>query len=70
MAYKSKTCVGCPDAANGCHLACLKVKHAEAAPKRTILDIVKDAGSVFEKYPLAFALATADMEATYYLEGK
>lgn len=52
MAYKSKTCVGCPDAANGCHLACLKVKHAEAAPKRTILDIVKDAGSVFEKYEI------------------
>jgi hypothetical protein len=27
-------------------------------------------GSAFEMYPLAFALATADMEATYYLEGK
>ena len=30
----------------------------------------RSVGSVFEKYPLAFALATADMEATYYLEGK
>jgi hypothetical protein len=27
-------------------------------------------GASFEMYPLAFALATADMEATYYLEGK
>jgi hypothetical protein len=27
-------------------------------------------GASFEQYPLAFALATADMEATYYLEGK
>lgn len=25
-------------------------------------------GAVFEKYPLAFALSTADMEATYFLE--
>mgnify|MGYP003291844335 CR=1 FL=1 len=27
-------------------------------------------GNVFEMYPLAFALSVADMEATYYLEGK
>jgi hypothetical protein len=27
-------------------------------------------GASFEQYPLAFALSTADMEATYYLEGK
>lgn len=27
-------------------------------------------GDVFEKFPLAFALSVADMEATYYLEGK
>lgn len=27
-------------------------------------------GNVFEMYPLAFALCTADMEASYYLEGK
>lgn len=27
-------------------------------------------GTVFEQYPLAFALCTADMEASYYLEGK
>ena len=27
-------------------------------------------GSAFEMFPLAFALSVADMEATYYLEGK
>ena len=27
-------------------------------------------GKVFEQYPLAFALCTADMEASYYLEGE
>lgn len=27
-------------------------------------------GSAFEKYPLAFALSTADMCASYYLEGR
>ncbi|WP_416324865.1 hydrolase [[Eubacterium] hominis] len=27
-------------------------------------------GFSFENYPLSFALSTADMEATYYLEGK
>ena len=27
-------------------------------------------GNAFEKFPLAFALSTADMEATYFLEGK
>lgn len=27
-------------------------------------------GYSFENYPLSFALSTADMEATYYLEGK
>ncbi len=26
-------------------------------------------GAAFEKFPLAFALATADMEASYYIEG-
>lgn len=26
-------------------------------------------GAAFEKFPLAFALSTADMEATYFLEG-
>ena len=25
-------------------------------------------GNAFEKYPLAFALSTADMEATYFME--
>ncbi|MEG1579210.1 MAG: hydrolase, partial [Oscillospiraceae bacterium] len=25
-------------------------------------------GDAFQKYPLAFALSTADMEATYFLE--
>ena len=27
-------------------------------------------GRALEKYPLAFALSVADMEATYFLEGK
>ena len=27
-------------------------------------------GNAFEKFPLAFALSTADMEASYFLEGK
>ena len=27
-------------------------------------------GDTFEMFPLAFALSVADMEATYYLEGK
>ena len=27
-------------------------------------------GKVFEQFPLAFALSVADMEATYFLEGK
>ena len=27
-------------------------------------------GDAFEQFPLAFALSTADMEATYYIEGK
>lgn len=31
---------------------------------------VRNVGSAFEMYPLAFALSTADMEATYYLEEK
>ena len=31
---------------------------------------VRNVGAAFEMYPLAFALSTADMEATYYLEGK
>lgn len=30
---------------------------------------VRNVGAAFEKYPLAFALSTADMEATYFLEG-
>lgn len=27
-------------------------------------------GNAFEMFPLAFALSTADMEATYFIEGK
>jgi len=27
-------------------------------------------GKAFEMFPLAFALSTADMEATYFLEGE
>lgn len=30
----------------------------------------RNIGDAFEKYPLAFALSTADMEATYFIEGK
>lgn len=30
----------------------------------------RSVGTAFEKFPLAFALATADMEATYFLEGR
>lgn len=30
----------------------------------------KNVGTAFEMYPLAFALSTADMEATYFVEGK
>lgn len=30
----------------------------------------RNVGSAFEMYPLAFALSTADMEATYFIEGK
>ena len=31
---------------------------------------VRFVGQAFEMYPLAFALSVADMEATYYIEGK
>ena len=30
----------------------------------------RNVGTAFEMYPLAFALSTADMEATYFIEGK
>ena len=30
----------------------------------------RNVGAAFEMFPLAFALSTADMEATYYIEGK
>ncbi len=30
----------------------------------------RNVGTAFEMYPLAFALSVADMEATYYIEGK
>jgi len=30
----------------------------------------RNVGSAFEMFPLAFALSTADMEATYFVEGK
>ena len=30
----------------------------------------RNVGDAFEQFPLAFALNTADMEATYFLEGK
>lgn len=31
---------------------------------------VRNVGSAFELYPLSFALSTADMEATYFIEAK
>lgn len=31
---------------------------------------IRNVGNAFEQFPLAFALSTADMEATYFLEGK
>lgn len=31
---------------------------------------VRNVGAAFEMFPLAFALSTADMEATYYIESK
>ncbi len=33
-------------------------------------DDARNVGSAFEMFPLAFALSTADMEATYFIEGK
>ena len=30
----------------------------------------KNVGKAFEKYPLAFALNVADMEASYYMDDK
>ncbi len=33
-------------------------------------DLPNSVGYSFEHFPLAFALSTADMEATYYLDGK
>lgn len=34
------------------------------------LEDKRNIGDAFEQYPLAFALCTADMEATYFIEGK
>ena len=31
---------------------------------------IRNVSNAFEQFPLAFALATADMEATYFIEGK
>jgi len=33
-------------------------------------DDVRNVGAAFEMFPLAFALSCADMEATYFIEGK
>lgn len=33
-------------------------------------DEIRNVGQSFEQFPLSFALSCADMEATYYLEGK
>lgn len=34
------------------------------------LEDKRNIGDAFEQYPLAFSLCTADMEATYFIEGK
>lgn len=36
----------------------------------SLTDDARNVGNALERYPLAFALMTADMEATYFLEGK
>lgn len=33
-------------------------------------DPARNVGYTFEHFPLAFALSTADMEATYFVDGK
>ncbi len=33
-------------------------------------DDARNVGNAFQMYPLAFAVSTADMEATYFIEGK
>jgi len=34
------------------------------------IEDARNVGNSFEMFPLSFALATADMEATYFVEGK
>ena len=62
MAFDNeKVCAGCPDAKDGCKLACLKLKEAKQPEKRQILEIVKDAGEIFAKYEITEAeLARTD----------
>mgnify|MGYP004527496901 FL=1 len=53
----------------------MKLSHEEAFAIRyhmgfSSVELANNVGKVFEMFPLAFALSTADMEATYYCEGK
>jgi hypothetical protein len=54
----------------------LKLTHTEATAIRFHMgfsrkeDNPSDVGAAFGKHPLSFALSTADMEATYFLDGK
>lgn len=53
----------------------MKLKREEAMAIRWHMGFSGDedkrlVGQAFEKYPLAFALSVADMEATYFLEGE
>ena len=52
MTYKSKNCIGCPDAKNGCQLTCLKVQPAKKQEKRPIAEVVKEACEIFGKYEI------------------
>lgn len=53
MAFDDKTiCVGCPDAADGCHLACIKVKEEGPRPVEPILETVKKAETMFSRYEI------------------
>ena len=56
--------------------SCIKLSRDESIAIRFHMgfsrkeDSPHDVGSAFAKYPLSFALSTADMEATYFLDGK
>ena len=54
---------------------CMRLSREEAFAIRYHMgfsgnDEVRNVGQSFEQFPLSFALSCADMEATYYIEGK